>query len=63
MLHVRSYRQLDVVIALIRKNFEEAGRLYDCLCKCNLGRGGEKSADKGGFGKHGEECWLLPYLW
>ncbi len=59
MLRVRSYGDLDVEGAFIRKNFHEAGRLRDCLCDCNLSRGGEESADEGGFGEHGEDCLLL----
>ena len=58
-LRVRSYGDLDVEGAFIRKDFHEAGRLRDCLCDCNLSRGGEKSADEGSFGEHGEKCLLL----
>ena len=61
MLQVRSYREGDVEVALIRKDFHEAGRLYDCLRKCNLGRGGEKSAKESGFGEHGKE-WNVSLL-
>ena len=56
VLWVRSYRELDVGVALIRKDLHEAGRLYDCLCDCNLGRSGEKRAKESGFGEHCEEC-------
>ena len=58
---VSLYGDLDVGGAFIRKDFHEAGRLYNCLGNCNLSRGGEKSADESGFGEHGEECLLL--LW
>ena len=63
MLRVRLYQKIDVEVALVRKNFHEAGRLYNCLCRCNLGRGGEKSTDESGFGKHGEEDLFSPCFW
>ena len=56
VLGVRSYCKLDGAVALIRKNLHEAGRLYDCLCGCNLDRGGEKRAKESGLGEHCEEC-------
>lgn len=48
--------------ASIRKDCHETGGLYDCLCDCDLSRGSEKSADKSGFGEHGEECLFLLLL-
>lgn len=59
MSRIRLYDDPDVEGAFIRKDFHEAGRLYDSLCNCNLSRGGEKSADDSGFGEHGEERLLL----
>ena len=58
-LYIRLNREIEVEMGLIRKDLHEASRLYDCLCISNLRRGGEESADKGGFGEHGEECLLL----
>ena len=62
MLWVRSYREFDVEVAFIRKNLHEAGRLYDCLCDCHLGRGGEKRAEESGFAEHCEECLIDAFL-
>lgn len=59
MLHIRSYGERDLEVALIRKDFHKAGRLHDCLRKCNLGRSGDKSANESGFGEHGEGCWVV----
>ena len=62
VLWVRSYREFDVEVAFIRKNLHEAGRLYDCLCDCHLGRGGEKRAEESGFAEHCEECLIDAFL-
>lgn len=59
MLHVRSYRERGLEVALIRKDFHKAGRLYDCLRKCNLGRSGDKNVNESGFGEHDEGCWVV----
>ena len=59
MLGIRLDGDLDVEGIVIRKNFHEARRLYDGLCRCNLSRGSEQSADESGSGEHGDNVCCL----
>ena len=59
MLRVRLDGNMDNEEAVVRKNFHEAGRLYDSLRNYNLSSGSGQSADESSFGEHDEVCMLL----
>ena len=56
MLRIRLHGDIEDEGVFVREDSHEARRLCDSLCNCNVSRGGEKSADEGGFGEHGGKC-------